>query len=116
MPEHVHLLVLPTAQGAKVDKLLFAIKRPLGFRVKQQLLADNDPLAQRLTVRQRPGTTTFRFWQEGPGYDRNIRSEEALQGSIEYSRHSQATTAKNAASISRGRRTNQSVEASFQLK
>ncbi|MCO6046928.1 transposase [Aeoliella sp. ICT_H6.2] len=84
MPEHVHLLVLPTAPGAKVDKLLFAIKRPLSYRVKQQLRADNDPLVQRLTVRQRPGKTTFRFWQEGPGYDRNIRSAEALQGSIEY--------------------------------
>jgi hypothetical protein len=29
-------------------------------------------LLERLTVRQRPGVATFRFWQEGPGYDRNL--------------------------------------------
>ena len=84
MPEHLHLLVVPTASEAKIDKLLFAIKRPFSFRVKQQLLAEKDPLIHRLTIHQRPGKTTFRFWQEGPGYDRNIRSEVALRASIDY--------------------------------
>ena len=26
----------------------------------------------------------FRYWQEGPGYDRNLTSPEAVNGSIEY--------------------------------
>ena len=26
----------------------------------------------------------FRFWQEGPGFDRNIFSPEALEASIDY--------------------------------
>jgi len=84
MPEHVHLLVYPIQQGLKVDKLLFAIKRPFSFRVKQQLVDAGDSLLQRLTIRQRPGKTTFRFWQEGPGYDRNIRTEKALLSAIDY--------------------------------
>jgi putative transposase len=27
---------------------------------------------------------TFRFWQEGPGYDRNLNSESAVLASIDY--------------------------------
>jgi len=84
MPEHVHLLVYPSQQGLKIDKLLFAIKRPFSYRVKQQLAGTDDPLLQRLTIRQRPGKTTFRFWQEGPGYDRNIRTEKVLLSAIDY--------------------------------
>ena len=84
MPEHVHLLVVPKLVGTKVDKLLFAIKRPFSYRVKTRLADQRDPLYERLTVHQRPGKKTFRFWQEGPGYDRNIRREEALQASIDY--------------------------------
>ncbi len=38
----------------------------------------------RLTVRERPGTECFRFWQEGPGFDRNLYSPEALASSLEY--------------------------------
>jgi len=84
MPEHVHLIVYPIRQGLKVSKLLFAIKRPFSFRVKQRLIDTNDPLLQRLTIRQRPSKSTFRFWQEGPGYDRNIRTEKVLRASIDY--------------------------------
>ena len=84
MPEHIHRLVYPTARDLKVDKLLFAIKRPFSYRVKQRLAAENERLLQQLTIRQRPGKTTFRFWQEGPGYDRNIRSEKTLLSSIDY--------------------------------
>ena len=31
-----------------------------------------------------PGKRCFRFWQEGPGFDRNIFSPEALSASIDY--------------------------------
>ena len=84
MPDHVHLLVYPTEHGARIDQLLFAIKRPFSYRVKQELVETHDPLLEQLTIRQRPGKTTFRFWQEGPGYDRNIRTEKALLSSIDY--------------------------------
>ncbi len=84
MPEHIHLVVYPTEQTSKVDKLLFSIKRPFSFRVKQRLAVAGNPLLDRLTIRQRPGKTTFRFWQEGPGYDRNIRTEKVLLSAIDY--------------------------------
>jgi putative transposase len=84
MPEHVHLVVVPTCQEARIAKLLFAIKRPFSHRVKRVLAEEGNPLMARLTVRERPGRTAFRFWQEGGGYDRNIRNLETLRTAVEY--------------------------------
>jgi putative transposase len=84
MPEHVHLIIQPTAEASKIDEFLFAVKRPFSYRVKQALAANGDPLLERPTIRQRPGVATFRFWQEGPGYDRNLTSEKSLLGAIDY--------------------------------
>jgi putative transposase len=81
MPEHVHLLVYPAGPEPRVDLLLKAIKRPFSTRIKQLLQAHHSPLLGRLTVRERPGVERFRFWQEGGGYDRNLRTEPAA---IEY--------------------------------
>ena len=84
MPEHVHLLVYPTIHEPRLDLLLKAIKRPFSFRVKQVLAEARSPLLGELTVRERPGVERFRFWQEGGGYDRNLRTESAVLASIEY--------------------------------
>ncbi len=84
MPEHVHLLVFPVLHASKMESLLKALKRPYSFRIKQCLIAHGSSLLQRLTVRQRPGVITFRFWQEGPGYDRNLTTLTAVRNSIDY--------------------------------
>ena len=84
MPEHVHLLVFPLPNASKAECLLRAIKRPFSYRVKQWLIEHNSPLLEQLTVHQRPGVETFRFWQEGPGYDRNLKTEAAVSASIDY--------------------------------
>ncbi len=72
MPEHVHLIVYPLPEAGGIDGLLKAIKRPFSYRIKQLLTQSGNHLLERLTIRQRPGVMTFRYWQEGPGYDRNI--------------------------------------------
>jgi putative transposase len=84
MPEHVHLLVLPERDASTISKLLFAIKRPYSYRIKQLLTEKKSPLLDKLTIRQRPGVTTFRYWQEGPGYDRNIFEPKTIEASIQY--------------------------------
>lgn len=84
MPEHVHLLVLPQTMESSLSSLLNAIKRPYSYRIKQLLIEKNSPLLQRLTVRQRPGVMTFRYWQEGGGYDRNLWTSAAIQAAIDY--------------------------------
>ena len=84
MPEHLHLLVWPKTPGTEIADLLFAIKRPFSFRVKKLLQANGDPLLQALTIRERPGKMSFRFWQEGGGYDRNLFSLETARVAAEY--------------------------------
>jgi putative transposase len=84
MPEHVHLIVYPLPESDRIHRLLTAIKRPFSYRIKQLLLETNRPLLGSLTIRQRPGVSVFRFWQEGPGYDRNLETVRAVEAAIDY--------------------------------
>ncbi len=84
MPEHVHLLVYPTTAVVELDHLLSAIKQPYSVKIKKLLLASESSLLERLTIQERPGKTSFRYWQEGPGYDRNLSSKPAVLASIDY--------------------------------
>ncbi|MEM7811424.1 MAG: transposase [Planctomycetota bacterium] len=83
MPEHVHLLLSPDAGAGRVPALLSAIKRPMSYRVKISLPPESS-LRRRLTIRQRPGVKTFRFWQEGGGYDRNITEAGTFRAAVDY--------------------------------
>ena len=84
MPEHVHLLVFPLDKEPNIGRYLARIKQPFSKRIKQTLVDSGSPLLDELTVLERPGKSCFRFWQEGPGYDRNIFSTEAVNASIDY--------------------------------
>ncbi len=84
MPEHVHLIVHSHIGASTISEFLKAVKRPFSFRIKKQLMDSGSELLEKLTVRQRPGVTTFRFWQEGPGYDRNLTEPSTIISAIEY--------------------------------
>jgi putative transposase len=84
MPEHVHLLVFPVVDEPRIDKYLARVKQPLSKMVKSQLEAANSPLLKKLTIRERPGKSCFRFWKEGPGFDRNLFTLKAITASIDY--------------------------------
>jgi len=84
MPEHVHLLVYHLFDSPDIDGLLSAIKRPFSVRIKRLLENSGSSLLSDLTVRERPGKQAFRFWQEGPGYDRNLQSPKAVLASLDY--------------------------------
>jgi len=84
MPEHVHLLVLPDDHEARISRLLARIKQPTSKAIKQLLVQHQSPLLDKLTVQERPGKTCFRFWQEGPGFDRNLYTAQAIEASVDY--------------------------------
>lgn len=84
MPEHVDLLVVPQTAKSDISRLLARTKQPASKKIKQLLVNSNSALIEKLTVRERPGKYCFRFWQEGPGFDRNIYSSEAIAASIDY--------------------------------
>ncbi len=87
MPEHVHLIIYPLPEAGGIDGLLKAIKRPFSYRIKQLLIQSQSRLLEQLTIRQRPGVMTFRYWQEGPGYDQNITKPSTVLTSIDYLHH-----------------------------
>ncbi len=84
MPEHVHLLVYPTAVEPSIGGYLAGIKQPFSKRIKEVLVGQRSRLLAKLTVRERPDKECFRFWQEGPGFDRNLFSPDAITASLEY--------------------------------
>ena len=88
MPEHIHILLAPIpdedGNPTAISDLLRAIKRPSSFRIKQHLTRTKPSLVDHLTIRERPGKATFRFWQQGGGYDRNLTNPEAIRSSIAY--------------------------------
>jgi putative transposase len=84
MPEHVHLLVWGINTKEDISTLLARIKQPVSIQVRKDLEATKNRLLRRLMVRERPGKIVFRFWQEGPGFDRNLFTTKAVQLSIDY--------------------------------
>ena len=87
MPEHVHLLLWPTlpdTTAESISRFLAAVKVRTSQAVKADLEVSGSRLLSRLTIRERPGRMVFRYWQEGPGYDRNLQTEEAVTASTEY--------------------------------
>jgi putative transposase len=84
MPEHVHLLVYPQGSQASIARYLARLKQPFSKSIKELLIGSKSTLLDRLTVQERPGKTCFRFWQEGPGFDRNLYSPHAITASIHY--------------------------------
>ena len=52
---------------------------------RESWVSPSGSFPQRLPiVRQRPGVETFRFWQEGPGYDRNLDRVDTVLAAIDY--------------------------------
>ncbi len=84
MPKHVHLLVLPLTSDSTLSRFLARTQQPTSKQIRQLLVENNSPLLQQLTVQERPGKFCFRFWQEGPGFDRNLFSPAAMASSIDY--------------------------------
>jgi putative transposase len=84
MPEHVHLLVYPRISNPSISLYLARIKQPFSKQIKAILDEKGSQLLSKLTVLERPGKTCFRFWQEGPGYDRNIFFPNVISSSIDY--------------------------------
>lgn len=84
MPNHVHLLIDPLKSRPNIGRFLARLKQPASKRIKEQLIREKSKLLEQLTVRERPGKTCFRFWQEGPGYDRNLDHPKTILAVIDY--------------------------------
>lgn len=71
MPDHAHLLVVPTEDAPDTPRLLSGIKRLSSYRINRMLTEDE--IAGLTTPRG-----SFRLWQAGCGHDRNLWSRRRL--------------------------------------
>ncbi|MBS1703232.1 MAG: transposase [Armatimonadetes bacterium] len=66
MPDHVHLLIHPSAEKYKIAKILQAIKQGPSVSAKNRGLISTD------------------LWQEGGGYDRNVTRFRTRRSILRY--------------------------------
>lgn len=83
MPEHVHLVVLPSA-GVKISQILTTLKQSTSKRALRWLREHAPEVLTAMEDRRPDGTVRHRFWQRGGGYDRNLRSARDVHEKIGY--------------------------------
>jgi|WetSurMetagenome_2_1015567.scaffolds.fasta_scaffold20435_6 putative transposase len=83
MPQHVHLLIRP-AVTTSIGAVLKKIKEPVSKRVAAWVRCNAPDFVPRMMDIQPNGRKTLRFWQPGPGYDRNLFSPQELREKIDY--------------------------------
>lgn len=83
MPEHVHVVLLPV-DGTKISQILTAIKQSTAKRALRWLHQHSPGFLPRLLDTQPNGHESYRFWQRGGGYDRNLRSARDIYEKIDY--------------------------------
>ncbi|MCB2199634.1 transposase [bacterium] len=83
MPDHVHLVLQPMA-AETISGILHGVKRGFSWQANRYLKSLPDLRRFNELLPMRRGETGYRFWQVGGGYDRIIRSKEALRKMIVY--------------------------------
>jgi putative transposase len=84
MPEHAHLLLWPTTSSYDVSDWLSSMKQSASKRALIYVRKHTPRFLSRMEDRQPNGTTQYRFWQRGGGYDRNIVEPATAFTEIEY--------------------------------
>ena len=84
MPEHCHLLVFPREQQYSISRITTAIKLPVVRRAIAYLKREAPQRLIHMKDEQPSGNVSYRFWQRGGGYDRNLTEPRAIHEAIEY--------------------------------
>lgn len=79
MPEHVHLLVRPRPD-APLHESLRSLKTAVAKRVLSRWQDLRAPVLESL----RTTTGSFRYWQKGGGFDRNVRDMDEFCREVQY--------------------------------
>ncbi len=72
MPEHLHLLVWPTNPVYSISDFLKSLKLSVTARALAFVRQHSPGFLASMEDRQPDGTVSYRFWQRGGGYDRNL--------------------------------------------
>ncbi len=83
MPEHVHLILWPE-KDITISQILTLIKQSVSRKAMLWLNENSPEFLEQLKDIQPNGKKSYRFWQRGGGYDRNLRSVADIHEKIEY--------------------------------
>ena len=83
MPDHVHLLIRPRTEDYSISTILRSIKGTFARKYIDEWKRVYPGRLTRLEVRS-PSGSTYRVWQRGGGYDRNLLTPDVIQRAIEY--------------------------------
>jgi putative transposase len=78
------LLIWPTASIYDISDILNSIKQSVAKRAVPYVRREVPAFLNRMEDRQRNGRTSYRFWQRGGGYDRNIVEPYSAHQQMEY--------------------------------
>ncbi len=84
MPDHAHLIVFPWEENYKIPWFLKSVKQSVSRNAARWLQENNSDLYRKLMVKGKNGEESFRFWQAGGGYDRNVTDKDTLVRMIDY--------------------------------
>ena len=84
MPEHVHLLILPLDDPYSISRILSGIKTPVARRAVAYVRKHRPAGLGRMRDAQPNGKVSYRFWQRGGGYDRNLTAPSIIHAEIDY--------------------------------
>lgn len=85
MPTHAHVLYLPTNERTRTRDVLLSIKLPVAKRAVACVKARSPAFLERMAdTSPTSGKSIYRFWQRGPGFDRNLWSAAAIWNMIDY--------------------------------
>lgn len=86
MPTHMHLMIYPGSpeDASLVSDILKQIKLPLAQRVIAWAKREDPSMLDRMRDEQPNGSASFRFWQRGGGFDRNLSTQKAIWDMIHY--------------------------------
>jgi putative transposase len=76
MPSHVHLLICPREMQYSISDILLSVKQPVSRRAVDYLRSNNPDGLKYLATSQIH--RSYRFWQKGGGYDRNITKVKTI--------------------------------------
>ncbi len=83
MPEHVHIVLFPHSE-VKISRILTTLKQSVSKRALIWLNANATDFLSQLADIQPNGKKSYRFWQRGGGYDRNLRTVADIYEKIQY--------------------------------
>lgn len=84
MPDHVHLLIRPNKQEYQIAGILKSIKQSVSRKAIAYLCRDAPNWLMHIAVHSPGKPVTYRFWQRGGGYDRNIIQSQTLLNALDY--------------------------------